>query len=197
MKEHDCRQLQSRLNAQGARQVPPFAMIQPPTIGEIQAATVYVLRSPGLRQLADQLHLNETDREDVFQETLFKAWRARERYSPAYALRSWVARIARNAMLDLYRKQRRRRCSSLTARDGETIDPAAPTPEPLRELIARETAGRLEEALAKASPLIRRIAELRQAGLSFAQVAGRLGRSHSAVVSTWHRFKVRTLAGLA
>jgi RNA polymerase sigma-70 factor (ECF subfamily) len=196
MKDHDCRCLHRRLEEQPAAPA-PGAVAAPPTIAEMVEATAAVLRLPRLRALARQLHLSDVDREDVAQETLFKAWRARERYSRAYHLRTWIAGIARNAMLDLYRKQRRRRCGSLTTRDGTTIDPPGPPHDPLDELIDREQAALLAEALRAAPPLVRRIAALRRRGLSFAEVARRLRRTQAGVVSVWHRFKVRTRAAVA
>jgi RNA polymerase sigma-70 factor, ECF subfamily len=65
------------------------------------------------------------DAEDLAQETLLRAWRAREQYDPARAsLRTWLYRIAANACLTALRGRARRPLpSGLGAASG---DPGAP-----------------------------------------------------------------------
>jgi RNA polymerase sigma-70 factor (ECF subfamily) len=49
------------------------------------------------------------DAEDLVQETMLRAWRARDRYDPARAsVRTWLYRIATNTCLNLVRKAARR-----------------------------------------------------------------------------------------
>jgi RNA polymerase sigma-70 factor (ECF subfamily) len=192
MHQHDCHGLQGRL---GENRPPVPAATDPPTIEEILEAARRVLDAPATRQRAAQLRLNRADLEDVAQEVLLKAWRARDRYSRAFQLRTWVAGITRNAMLDLYRKQRRRRARPLTDHEGRPcVEVVAGTPGPADALAHRELAAHLAEALAQAPPVVRQVAALRDEGRTFAEAAAALGRKPAAVVTLWHRFKVRTLA---
>ena len=46
--------------------------------------------------------------EDVVQEALLRAWRARESFPDGAGLRAWLYRIATNACLDAIRRSRRR-----------------------------------------------------------------------------------------
>jgi RNA polymerase sigma factor (sigma-70 family) len=45
--------------------------------------------------------------EDMVQETLLRAWRARERFEGGPGFRAWLYRIATNACLDALRSRRR------------------------------------------------------------------------------------------
>ncbi len=87
--------------------------------------------------------------EDAVQETLLRAWRARERFEGRAALRSWLYRIATNVCLDLLKgRERRARPMDL----GPSVEPIVenlnersevtwiePTPDPADALVERET----------------------------------------------------------
>jgi RNA polymerase sigma-70 factor, ECF subfamily len=87
--------------------------------------------------------------EDAVQETLLRAWRARERFEGRAALRSWLYRIATNVCLDLLKgRERRARPMDL----GPSVEPLVenlhersevtwiePTPDPADALVERET----------------------------------------------------------
>lgn len=47
--------------------------------------------------------------EEATQQTFIKAWRAAASYDPSRSLAAWLTTIARNAALDLYRRERRQR----------------------------------------------------------------------------------------
>src|ERR1700722_18452760 len=77
------------------------------------------------------------DAEDLAQETLFRAWRALERFEPRVRFQTWLYRIATNARLDELARPRR----------PEPIDPfpdrllegtASPTYDPAARYAIRE-----------------------------------------------------------
>lgn len=62
---------------------------------------------PNLRMYARRLTRNEADTDDLVQDTLVRAWAARERFESGTNLRAWLMRIARNSFLSRKRKDRR------------------------------------------------------------------------------------------
>jgi RNA polymerase sigma-70 factor (TIGR02960 family) len=86
--------------------------------------------------------------EDVVQETLLRAWRARERFDGGPGFRAWLYRIATNACLDAVRRSRRRVPSASSFADVPWLQPypdrlldevASSSAEPDAVVIARET----------------------------------------------------------
>src|SRR5262249_40364651 len=84
--------------------------------------------------------------EDVVQETLLRAWRARERFDGGPGFRAWLYRIATNACVDAIRRSRRRVPSLSSVADvpwlqpypDRLLDEAAPgAAEPDAVVIAR------------------------------------------------------------
>ncbi|MBC7667878.1 sigma-70 family RNA polymerase sigma factor [Caulobacter sp. DWR2-3-1b2] len=57
--------------------------------------------TPTLRRYARSLSGSTDAAEDLLQDTLERAWRARERYDPARGLRPWLATIMRNRFYDV------------------------------------------------------------------------------------------------
>jgi RNA polymerase sigma-70 factor, ECF subfamily len=76
---------------------------------------------PALMALATRLTRNRSEAEDLVQDTLVKALRAREQYHTETNLRAWLLKILRNTFLNGYRRQ------SLERRvlDGPDKDPLA------------------------------------------------------------------------
>lgn len=62
---------------------------------------------PNLRMYARRLTRNEADTDDLVQDTLARAWAARERFEIGTNLKAWLMRIARNSFLSRKRKDRR------------------------------------------------------------------------------------------
>ena len=84
--------------------------------------------------------------EDVVQEVLLRAWRARETYAGRASLRAWLYRIATNACLDVLRRERRR--GSTKVAEMPWVQPypdqlldelAPPEAEPDAQIVAKET----------------------------------------------------------
>ena len=145
--------------------------------------------------------------EDLVQETLLRAWQARDRYDPARAsVRTWLYRIAANVCLSaLDRRARRPLPSGLGAPSG---DPAAPlTPafdipwlEPFPD--ARSDIGlradmrlALVAAMQLLPPRQRAVLVLREVlQFSAAEVAGQLGTTVAGVNSALQRARAALAA---
>ncbi len=63
--------------------------------------------TPALLRLARHLTRNEHSAQDLAQETLRKAWSAREGYQPGARLRAWLFTILRNTHISERRRHRR------------------------------------------------------------------------------------------
>lgn len=87
-----------------------------------------------LRRFIARRIQNHADADDVLQEVLIKIHRSAERLSDEKNLFAWVYAIARNAIIDHYRKQR-----PTVSLDGDIKDPGelskeAPEPDALGEI---------------------------------------------------------------
>lgn len=67
------------------------------------AAAVRAIQ-PALRRYAWRLARNEADRDDLVQDTLTRAWRARRQFMPGSNFKAWLFRIARNCFLSGLRR---------------------------------------------------------------------------------------------
>lgn len=73
-----------------------------------------------LHNLARYLTGNETDAEDLVQETYARALKAADQFTPGTNLKAWLFRILRNCFLSSYRRQR----ASPLVGGLDTVDPA-------------------------------------------------------------------------
>ena len=80
---------------------------------------------PNLRIYARRLTRNEADTDDLVQDTLVRAWAARERFEIGTNLKAWLMRIARNSFLSGKRKDRRSVSWDPTIAERFLIAPAA------------------------------------------------------------------------
>src|SRR5213593_220818 len=74
-----------------------------------------------LHNLARYLTGNETDAEDLVQETYARALRAEHQFTAGTNLKAWLFRILRNTFISLYRRQRH----NPTVGGLDTVDPTA------------------------------------------------------------------------
>lgn len=61
---------------------------------------------PALKRMAQSMTGNSVDAEDLVQETMLSAWRARETFMPGSNIRAWLSTILRNAFLSQLRRRR-------------------------------------------------------------------------------------------
>lgn len=111
--------------------------------------------------------------EDLTADVFLRAVRAEHRFDPARAsARTWLFRIARNALLDHLRRERRRRQVPL----GALHDLRSDAPSPEERLLWEEEVGRLVSAVAGLGARDREIIGLRYgSGLETREVADILG----------------------
>ncbi len=134
--------------------------------------------------------------EDLTQDVFIRALGALPRYAHRERFRAWLLAIARNLATDREREEGRKHMVSIELPVGgsDTLTladtlPASDRHDPARVAEARDTAGRAGAALAELHPGQREVFELRQAGLSFNEIAKvqrvsintALGRMHDAV----------------
>lgn len=172
------------------------------------AAVLEPLR-PGLRLHCYRMLGSSHDSDDMVQEAMLRAWRARDSLEDAARVKPWLYRIATNACLDeLARRSRRALASDLApSAPGETYPPAAaiedaawlePMPDAWLAGCADDPAARytLRESVALAfvaalqvlSPAQRSTLLLRDVvGLSAEETAEALQQSVSAANSALHR----------
>ncbi len=119
--------------------------------------------------------------DDLVQETLFRAFRALDRWRRQGAFRSWLFSISSNLLKDEFRKRKGRQMVSIEDRDiPDRSDPAG-------ELAATEAETRLREGLSRLPRLQREVFLLRaQEGTEYQQIALALGTTPGAARVHYH-----------
>ena len=104
--------------------------------------------------------------------------------------RAWLFTIAHNVVADTHRA-RRRAVPATAAQDAGTADAIDPDLTPEAQLLAAEDGRFIRMLLAQLPADSRHLLELRLAGLTDAEIATVLGKSHGAVRTAQHRTVVR------
>ncbi len=151
--------------------------------GDRDAFRVLVERhSIAVFRLAYRMTLNETDAEDMVQETFLRAWREIRRFDGRASFGTWLHRICANRTVDFLRSKKRWQAAGAGSADETDAgyDPfrnlPAQTPSPEREALSSETRARLVPALEGLSDIERTAFVMRHyEGLSIEEVAKALG----------------------
>lgn len=139
---------------------------------------------PGLRAMVRSRVYDTAAAEDVVQNILLSLHRARHTYRAERPFRPWLNAIARNAIVDSFREQGRRRDREL---EVELIDEFAAPPEAL-PLETGQLSPELSAALARLPDKQREAVQLIQLeGLSVAEAAERAGVTSGALKVRAHR----------
>jgi RNA polymerase sigma-70 factor (ECF subfamily) len=125
--------------------------------------------------------------EELLQDTFLKAYRARDQYDPRYAVTTWLWNIARNTIIDYFRR-------AGTFRDAPLLEePVSPLPGPEDRLLGREAARALFGRRNELTHPQRRVLWLRLArGYTFEEIAARMDMTLPAVKN----LRLRALATL-
>lgn len=118
--------------------------------------------------------------QDITSAVFTKALAALPRYTDG-PFRAWLYQIARNTVIDEYRRKR----PSSSIEDLEEIE--SDLDGPLDRVVAADAARRLHEAILTLRPAQREIVRLRLHGLSIAEIASRLDMTENAVKSAQRR----------
>ncbi len=124
--------------------------------------------------------------EDLTSQVFLEAFKEQDRLAKVENLPAWLFTIARNKLVDSYRRQRGEwSLESLPSLPDETRDPLA-------QLISDEHQQQLAQALAGLAPDQLEMLQLRYAGeLSYRQIGEVVGKSEAAVKMAVHRLLER------
>jgi len=128
------------------------------------------------------------DAEDLTQEVFIKVFRTLKTYNPRQAkFSTWINRIARNHLVDHYRRTRNTRVTSTLDDQMPIADPSGDG-HPEGRVESRERLERLQEGLSKLSPDLREAVILRDLqDFDYAEVAQIMGVPEGTVKSRINR----------
>src|SRR5262245_10736600 len=129
------------------------------------------------------------DREDLFQEVVYRLWRAYPSFGGRSKITTWIYRIAVNTAVTQIRRERR-------TPSGPSLQDLTPEPEAAGASAHVERTAILQHALEQLSPVDRALALLDLEDLSYLDMSEILGVSENAIGVRLNRIKER-LAKLA
>jgi RNA polymerase sigma factor (sigma-70 family) len=165
-----------------AAQREPMSTRQTPTPAEVLQAVDQALASTGIQKQILRLGLQEHDVADAGQDVKLSLLKNIARMDQHKNFHGYVYRAVSNGLTSIARSKYRTKTRSLTGRDGESSrDVVDDRPTPLEQLATEEERWRLLAALRKGPPRVRRMVDLRLAGLSFEQIGRKVGLSAATV----------------
>jgi len=150
--------------------------------GSEQAATDLVRRhASALARFLRGAGAGPGEVDDLAQEAFFKAFRGLDSWRKESSFRSWLFSIGSNLLKDSYRRGKGRVVLSIEDYD------VAVRRDPVSELVAEETAERIQVGLSGLPRLQREVFLLRaQQGLDYAEIASALGTTTGAARVHYH-----------
>jgi len=155
---------------------------------------------PRLRSFIRRRVPNEADVEDLLQEVFFEVLEAYRLMEPVQRWSAWMFRVARNRIVDRFRRKRLASLSSdpiAVSEEGEPLllEDILPTPDagPAEAYARKVLLAELEEALAELPAEQREVFLAHEVeGLSFKEIAKRTGVGENTLLSRKH-YAVRHL----
>jgi RNA polymerase sigma-70 factor (ECF subfamily) len=157
---------------------------------EVQFQELALKHLDSLYNYGRLLTRDDTEAEDLLQETLLRAFRHRATLDPALNSKAWLFKVMRNAQID--------RCRGRTARPSEVVLPAEVPGQgeteaselrpslldPEEILLRRVAIAEVRAAIRQLPPVLREAVELRDIeGLSYREIAAVIGRPIGTVMS--------------
>ena len=138
---------------------------------------------------------NAAEAEDITQEIFVKVWRNLSRFDRSKSFKSWLFTIAKNTLVDFYRKRRDIPFVEFENEDGENalfeklIDANAFS---IGKLETAESGAELRSAIGKLPPADQQIVNLKyQKEFTFEEISRKLGRSINTVKSQYRRALIK------
>lgn len=155
--------------------------------GDTEAFDELVRRTYGdVFKLAVRLTGNETDANDVVQDTYVRAFRGLRRFRGDAQFSTWLYRIASNCASSFTARRTRQRCDSLS--EAAEIVQTNPDQDPTLQAEASTLRQTIERALEQLPQRLRAVVVLKHLeDLSHREIAERLGISESATKVRLHR----------
>ena len=155
----------------------------------------YRYRRPLYAYLNRMLNNDSMTADDMFQELWIKVINKIGSYQESGRFSAWLFRIARNQVLEHFRREKSRSKLGMTTEDGELPESAGIAHDPSSMVGAQELAERLEQVLSELPPEQREVFIMRQNDLSFKQIAQlqkcpintALGRMHNCLKFLRHK----------
>ena len=91
--------------------------------------SLVVNNAEGLKSFAITLTWDKETAEDLYQETLYKAFAHREKYQPGTNIKAWLCTIMRNIFINDYRRNERKRVITDAIRFAEQYNQSAVSSE--------------------------------------------------------------------
>ena len=155
----------------------------------------YRYRRPLYAYLNRMLNNDSTTADDMFQELWIKVINKIGSYQESGRFSAWLFRIARNQVLEHFRREKSRSKLGMITGDGELPENAGVTHEPSSMVGAQELKEKLEKVLQELPVEQREVFIMRQNDLSFKEIAQiqkcpvntALGRMHNCLKFLRHK----------
>ena len=162
--------------------------------GDEQAfAQLVEAHSEKIISLAWRLTGQRADAEELAQEAFLRLFRSLAAFRGESSVGTWLYRTATRLAIDHLRREKlKRKIFFFRGNDADQPDPVElavdPTASPQEQLLARETAGRMQQQLDRLPPRQKAVFVLRHMeGLSLKEIAATLGLEEGTVKAHLHR----------
>ncbi len=127
--------------------------------------------------------------EDLMQEVYLKLWQNLHRYRPGSNFVAWACRVARNLLIDAYRRARAERSQAWL--DPEVLERVPSADDPHAAAVRRQRLRLVAQALRRLDPELAELVLLRDfAGLAYAEIAEALELPLGTVKSRLNRARL-------